>query len=190
MLEIKDLKVYFEILKGKVKAVNGVSFNLDRGETMGLVGESGCGKTTLAFAITQLLPFNGQVVGGEIIFDKMVLARANMATEMIELLKHDKWLPKVERLIEKKENALKAFEARGLDESPGESEILLSQEAGFLQDIKEMLSYKDKMESEEIREVLAEAAKGEVTGFFADRRKRKIEKEIEAKMSAIRWSQV
>lgn len=190
MLEIKDLKVYFEILKGKVKAVDGVSFTLDRGETMGLVGESGCGKTTTAFAITRLLPYNGLVVGGEILFDKMVLARANMATEMIELLELDDWLPRLEVLIAKKENALKAFESRGLDESPGESEILLSQEADFLTDIKEILSFREKMEAEELRKELADAAKGEVTGFFADRRKRKIDKEIEAKMSAIRWSQI
>lgn len=190
MLEIKDLKVHFEILKGKVKAVDGVSFNLDRGETMGLVGESGCGKTTTAFAITRLLPYNGHVVGGEILFDNMVLARADMATEMVELLELSKWLPKIETLVQNKENALKAFEAKGLDESPGESEILLSQEADFLEDIKEILSYKEKMESEELKEVLLESAKGELTGFFADRRKRKIEREIEEKMAAIRWSQI
>ena len=74
LLEVEDLKVYFDIVRGQVKAVDGVSFKLDRGETMGLVGESGCGKTTAAFAITRLLPDNGDIVGGTITFDGRVIA--------------------------------------------------------------------------------------------------------------------
>ena len=74
MLEVKDLKVYFKIHKGSVKAVDGVSFTLDRGETMGLVGESGCGKSTTAFAITRLLPNNGGIVGGSIKFNDRLIA--------------------------------------------------------------------------------------------------------------------
>ena len=68
LLEVKDLKVHFKIQNGWVKAVDGVSFEIDRGETMGLVGESGCGKTTAAYAITQLLPPNGYIKGGQIFF--------------------------------------------------------------------------------------------------------------------------
>ena len=45
LLDVKDLKTYFFTRRGVVKAVDGVSFTLDVGETMGLVGESGCGKT-------------------------------------------------------------------------------------------------------------------------------------------------
>jgi len=74
LLEIEDLKVYFDIIRGQVKAVDGISFRLKRGETLGLVGESGCGKTTAAFAITQLLPSNGHIIGGKITFDNKVLA--------------------------------------------------------------------------------------------------------------------
>ncbi|MCX8173503.1 MAG: ABC transporter ATP-binding protein [Thermoplasmata archaeon] len=74
LLEVKDLKVYFRIRKGTVKAVDGVSFNLDAGETLGLVGESGCGKTTTAFAITKLLANNGYIAGGEIYFDGQKIA--------------------------------------------------------------------------------------------------------------------
>ena len=74
LLEVEDLKVYFEIVRGQVKAVDGVTFKLERGETMGLVGESGCGKTTAAFAITRLLPDNGDIVGGTITFDGRVIA--------------------------------------------------------------------------------------------------------------------
>ena len=68
LLEVKDLKVHFKIQNGWVKAVDGVSFSIDSGETMGLVGESGCGKTTAAYAITQLLPSNGYIKGGMILF--------------------------------------------------------------------------------------------------------------------------
>ncbi|MBN1678576.1 MAG: ATP-binding cassette domain-containing protein [Candidatus Thermoplasmatota archaeon] len=68
LLEVKDLKVHFKIENGWVKAVDGVSFTIDKGETMGLVGESGCGKTTAAYAITQLLPSNGYIKGGRIFF--------------------------------------------------------------------------------------------------------------------------
>ena len=68
LLEVKDLKVHFKIHNGWVKAVDGVSFTIDSGQTMGLVGESGCGKTTAAYAITQLLPPNGYIKGGHIYF--------------------------------------------------------------------------------------------------------------------------
>lgn len=68
LLEVKDLKVHFKIQNGWVKAVDGVSFSIDKGETLGLVGESGCGKTTAAYAITQLLPNNGYIKGGHVFF--------------------------------------------------------------------------------------------------------------------------
>jgi len=68
LLEVKDLKVHFKIQDGWVKAVDGVSFTVDEGETLGLVGESGCGKTTAAYAITQLLPNNGYIKGGHVFF--------------------------------------------------------------------------------------------------------------------------
>ena len=66
LLEVNHLKVYFEVLGGEVKAVDDVSFALKPGETLGLVGESGCGKTTTAFSINRLLPDNGHIRGGYI----------------------------------------------------------------------------------------------------------------------------
>jgi peptide/nickel transport system ATP-binding protein len=69
MLEVKDLSVHFAVMKGTVHAVENVNFTLDRGQTMGLVGESGCGKTTTAYAITRLLPNNGNIVCGSITFE-------------------------------------------------------------------------------------------------------------------------
>jgi peptide/nickel transport system ATP-binding protein len=190
MLDIKNLKVYFEILKGVVKAVDGISFQLDRGETMGLVGESGCGKTTTAFAITRLLPYNGRVVGGEIVFNDMVLARADMAVEMMELLQRSDWLPRVQALVARRENALATFQMKGVEEEPGESEILLSEEAGFMEDVKDILVHAERMDPDELKEMLLDTAKSETTGFLAGLRNRRIEKEIEGKMSSIRWSQI
>ena len=74
LLELKNVSVHYGIQRGTVKAVENVTFQLDRGETLGLVGESGCGKTTAAFAITRLLPENGDIVEGSITFDGKVIA--------------------------------------------------------------------------------------------------------------------
>lgn len=69
LLEVKDLKTYFHTAKGEAKAVDGVSFDLDYGQCLGLVGESGCGKTTTALSICQLLPKEGRIEGGEILLE-------------------------------------------------------------------------------------------------------------------------
>ena len=69
LLKINNLKTYFEISSGLVKAVDGVNFTLNYGESLGLVGESGCGKTTTALSICKLLPKEGSVRGGEILFE-------------------------------------------------------------------------------------------------------------------------
>lgn len=69
ILEVKDLRTYFKITQGEVKAVDGVSFHLARGESLGLVGESGCGKTTVALSVIKLLPDNGRIMSGKVIFD-------------------------------------------------------------------------------------------------------------------------
>lgn len=77
LLEVKNLKTYFHTKEGVVKAVDDVSFTLEEGEAIGLVGESGCGKTTTALSITSLLPKEGNVVGGEIIFNGKNLVELN-----------------------------------------------------------------------------------------------------------------
>ncbi len=74
LLEIDNVSVHYGIQRGTVKAVEKVTLKLDRGETLGLVGESGCGKTTAAYAITRLLPDNGDIVEGTITFDGTVIA--------------------------------------------------------------------------------------------------------------------
>lgn len=68
ILSINDLKTQFKIGKRVVKAVDGVTLNVRRGKTMGLVGESGCGKSVTAHSIMQLLPKAGSIKEGEIIF--------------------------------------------------------------------------------------------------------------------------
>jgi oligopeptide transport system ATP-binding protein len=70
LLQVKDLKTQFFTQDGVVKAVDGVSFDLTEGETLGIVGESGCGKSVTAMSIMRLIPHPpGRIVGGEIIFD-------------------------------------------------------------------------------------------------------------------------
>ncbi|AYF41764.1 ABC transporter ATP-binding protein [Ethanoligenens harbinense] len=81
LLEVKDLKTYFDIDLGVVKAVDGVSFSIDEGRTLGIVGESGCGKSMTSLSIMHLLPSNGRIAGGQILFkgkDLAPLTRAQM----------------------------------------------------------------------------------------------------------------
>ncbi len=67
-LEVQDLVTYYRIMRGSVKAVDGVSFQVEKGEALGLAGESGCGKTTVALSILRLLPSGGKIEGGHILF--------------------------------------------------------------------------------------------------------------------------
>ncbi|KPV65411.1 MAG: putative ABC transporter ATP-binding protein [Candidatus Bathyarchaeota archaeon BA1] len=73
LLEVNDLKTYYITLRGPVKAVDGVSFQVEKGEAMGLAGESGCGKTTVALSLLRILPPGGKILGGEILFNRMNL---------------------------------------------------------------------------------------------------------------------
>lgn len=69
LLEVKNLKTYFYTDDGVAKAVDDVSFSIDKGETLGLVGESGCGKSVSALSIMRLIPDPpGKIAGGEIFF--------------------------------------------------------------------------------------------------------------------------
>jgi len=68
LLAIKDLVTVFDTEKGKIRAVDGVSLQVNAGETLGIVGESGCGKTMLSLSIMRLLPANGRILNGQIFF--------------------------------------------------------------------------------------------------------------------------
>jgi len=69
LLEVENLKIYYFTRAGAVKAVDDVSFTVDRDETLGLIGESGCGKTTMVFALMRFVTPPGRIVEGKIIFD-------------------------------------------------------------------------------------------------------------------------
>ncbi len=76
ILEVKNLKTHFFTRSGVVKAVDGVSFSVNKGETLGLVGESACGKTITCLSILRLVPQPaGKIVGGEIIMDGVDLLK-------------------------------------------------------------------------------------------------------------------
>ncbi|MHA2073561.1 MAG: ABC transporter ATP-binding protein [Candidatus Hodarchaeales archaeon] len=68
ILEVKDLKTYFYTRMGTIKAVDNVSFELEKGETLGLAGESGCGKTTTCLSIMRMIQSPGKTIDGEILF--------------------------------------------------------------------------------------------------------------------------
>ena len=70
LLEIRDLQTSFFTSDGEVRAVNGVTFSIEAGKTMGLVGESGCGKSVTALSVIQLLTKGtGRIVGGEVLYE-------------------------------------------------------------------------------------------------------------------------
>ena len=69
ILRVRDLSIEFDVGGRSLRAVDGVSFDLRRGETLGLVGESGCGKTTTVLGIMRLLPPGGRIVSGSVWFD-------------------------------------------------------------------------------------------------------------------------
>lgn len=69
LLEVKNLKTYFATRKGEVRSVDDVSFSVEAGETLSLVGESGCGKSVTALSIMRLLASSGRIIGGEVLFE-------------------------------------------------------------------------------------------------------------------------
>ena len=77
LLEVKDLHTSFFTDAGEVRAVNGVSFNLERGKVLGIVGESGSGKSVTAYSIMQILASTGKIVSGSIKFDGQELVGAD-----------------------------------------------------------------------------------------------------------------
>ncbi len=83
ILRVDELKTYFNTLDGVVRAVDGVSLTLNKGETLGVVGESGCGKSVTAFSIMRLLPKTSRIAGGEVLY------RRSEGQEVVDLTKID-----------------------------------------------------------------------------------------------------
>ncbi len=89
LLEVNDLRTYFRTKAGVVRAVDGVSLSIDKGKTVGLVGESGCGKSVLAQSLLQIQTWPGEIEGGQVILHGDDGAEPEILTD---------YLPKAERL--------------------------------------------------------------------------------------------
>src|SRR6266487_6281873 len=77
LLEIKDLKISFPLDEGFIRAVEGVNLTMQRGEVLGLVGESGCGKTVTAQSILRIIPSPGRIDSGQILFHPPSASESN-----------------------------------------------------------------------------------------------------------------
>ncbi len=85
LIEVKDLKTYFYTSEGEVKACDGLSYHIDKGECVGLVGESACGKTVSALSVMRLIPYPpGIIVGGEVLFEGQDILQAS-ESEMLDI---------------------------------------------------------------------------------------------------------
>jgi len=84
LLEVRNLKTYFYTEDGVVKAVDGVDFYVNPGEVLGLVGESGCGKSVTSLSIMRLIAQPGKIIEGEILFEKKDLIKAS-EDEMVKV---------------------------------------------------------------------------------------------------------
>ena len=96
LIEVKGLKKYFDINIGgfktkPLKAVDDVSFNIKKGETLGLVGESGCGKSLTAMSILNLLPKTASITSGHIYFDNYKDEGDGYYTAIVNMSIVEKW---------------------------------------------------------------------------------------------------
>jgi len=89
LVEVKDLKVQFDVRDGIVKAVDGATFGIKRGQTMGIIGESGCGKSMTAKAILQMVPKPGKVTGGEILYHRLTRSNGSEKVDVVNITELD-----------------------------------------------------------------------------------------------------
>ncbi|MBV7331038.1 ABC transporter ATP-binding protein [Chloroflexi bacterium TSY] len=91
LIEVRNMKTHFFLEQGTVRAVDGVDFTVNRGQTVGLVGESGCGKSITARSILRIVPSPGKIVDGEILYHRpqMGLDGSGMSEEVIDLVQLD-----------------------------------------------------------------------------------------------------
>jgi len=77
LLDVQDLTTHYFTLSGAVQAAENVSFQVEKGEALGLAGESGCGKTTVALSVLKILPQGGRIIGGKVLFGDKDLVTIN-----------------------------------------------------------------------------------------------------------------
>ncbi|MHA2203907.1 MAG: ATP-binding cassette domain-containing protein, partial [Candidatus Hodarchaeales archaeon] len=77
LLEVNDLSTHYFLKRSRVRAVDDVFFSIERGKMLGLAGESGCGKTTIALSIIRMLPPEGKIIKGEVLLDNSNLFDLN-----------------------------------------------------------------------------------------------------------------
>src|SRR5712692_2956779 len=103
LLEVRDLRVHFPLDEGTVRAVDGLSYSLEHGRTLGIVGESGCGKSVTAQSILRIVPKPGRIVSGEILYHRFRrTAESNgsrpAVEETIDLAKLDPYGPEIREI--------------------------------------------------------------------------------------------
>ncbi len=98
LIEVKDLRVQFDVREGIIKAVDGVTFDIKRGQTLGVIGESGCGKSVTARAILNMVPRPGKIVGGEILYHRRARTNGSEVTETVNLIELDPDGPEIRQI--------------------------------------------------------------------------------------------
>ena len=186
LLEIRDLRAYYRVRKGQVKAVDGVDFGVERGRTVGLVGESGCGKTTMAFAILRLLPSNARIVTGEVRFGGELVFRAPLADELRFYLDREGSGEAVRKVVERREQAL---EQDRFSQAEAQLMPLLDREKSLLNEVSEFVE--DGGQDPEtfnsgLRDLLDRRERAIGRGFGRKAEKRA----MEARLRTLRWSQI
>ncbi len=186
LLEIRNLRTYYRVRKGQVKAVDGVDFTADRSKTVGLVGESGCGKTTMAFGILQILPLNAQIVTGEVRVGGELVFRAPLTHELKFLLEQDGSAKPVVDLL--------AMRAAGMDAdkaSMAANELMpiLQQESSLIEDAQQLIA-NGQADPEALRRDLLDLVERRERAWNRGFTRRAIQRSQRNRMQALRWSQV
>lgn len=186
LLDIQNLRTYYRVRKGEVKAVDGVEFYADRGKTVGLVGESGCGKTTLAFGILQLLPYNARIVTGEVRFNGELVFRAPLTNELAYYIEQSGSVESIQTVLGRRKASIATDQNT---EAGGVLAPFLQEETYLIEDVERALE--DNGEDMEalkrtVAALIDRRAKAMNRGFT----RRAIRKSLDARMSTLRWSQI